>query len=321
MRLKILIQEVSVLRRTLLFLIVGLSAVGLLLLLGCSDDDENGTGPTQQGDPNDPNFQFIVEQTLEETGDFGPEFEISFGLLEQIGIDVFGARKIRPLDALGTDVDTITSIVISSFEFTDTYWFVFTFTAQMLEIDYDGMEQDTTIIDVMGTDSVQFLFDGIPVDSADLSPDVNGLKVNVHVDVEATEDDDTMLADMHHRIDLVVGYNNNDSLGLINATQRDTVAFRDHDGADTCDVVLTEHTTITDLVMFIEGDHEGDCPPAGRVEVTAGIDLECTGEGGLNAIDLEGAWTVIGEINGNTRTITVIHGNVRWSVTEPNTDC
>jgi len=307
-------------KRWLLLICVGAMSVGLLAL-GCDSDSDTSTGPTEQGDPNAENLEYVTDQTIGSLGDFGPQFDISFGLVALAGFDIFGSEGRGDFAPKSASEDTVTSIVVLSWEFTESFWFVFDFTAELQEINWDEGTPETTFVDIDGTDSVQFLLDGTPLDSADLSPDLNGVKVYVHVDADAVEGDDTAHVDMHERISFQVGYNENDSLGIVNATIRDTLAFLEHDEPDTCQVEFTNHTTITDLVMYVEGDQEGDCPLDGSAEVTAGIDLECTGNGGLSSIDVEGSWTIEVEINGDMRTITVRHGNVRWSVTEPNTDC
>lgn len=300
-------------------------ALGLILfLVACSSDnnDPGGTGSqTVQGDTNDPSYQFVRDQVgTGISGDFGVETDLIFQMLAESGYDlgVSKASGITHALSAGAD-DSVRSLAVSSWQFTGTHWFIFQFEALVQEIEFNDGAYDTTLIHVYGgTDSLQLLLDGTSVDSADIDQGINGFDNRSHASIDATGPNLLISSSINHRIQFTEGYQQNYSLGVVNAQLDDTLTMSITGDTNFCEIGINQNTTITDLVIYLDG---GDCPLSGSAASTAGFNAFCTGVGGVSGLNLNGGWTISAEVDGSMRHIVVVRGNTRWDVTEPNINC
>lgn len=313
-------------KKHILILVTALFSI-TLLFVACSDDENNNSAGTQfvEGDLNDPSYQYVTDEVGGEIyGDFGVEVDLIFKMLaDASGYDLTDSKAPKYAMGLGANSDdSITTLIVSSWQFTATDWFIFHFEAQIREIEFNDGAWDTSLVNIYnGIDSLQLKLGGVVVDSADIDLGVDGFDNRVHALIDISAPGFIANSSVNHRLQLAGGYNGNDSLGVVNAAINDTVTTQSTENGTYCEVAISQSTTVTDLVVRIEGDQEGDCPLDGSASTTAGFNAFCTGQGGISGLNLNGSWTVSADIDNGMRTITVTTGNTRWQVTEPNINC
>ena len=309
-------------------LILMLALCCTVMFIACSSDEGGGNGTGNQivdGDLNDPSYQFVNEELGGEIyGDFGVEVDLVFQMLsDAAGFDLTASKAQQIGQSLGTNSDdSIVTLIVTSWQYTVTDWFIFQFQAQVREIEFDDGVWDTVLVNIYGgIDSLQLKLDGVVVDSADIDLGVNGFDNRVHAGIDITAPGFLTNASLNHRLQLAGGYDGNDSLGVVNADINDTLTTGFTESGTYCELTINQSTTVTDLIVQIEGDQEGDCPLDGGAATTANLSAFCTGTGGISDLSLTGTWTLTADIENGMRTITVISGKTRWSVTEPNINC
>ncbi|MDX9856564.1 MAG: hypothetical protein RBT76_02115 [candidate division Zixibacteria bacterium] len=288
----------------------------LAAVIGCSDDDENPTGShLQVGDTTTATFRFIDSTLAGE--DVLEDFELSVNLFEALTAALPGgsARVNHPRAMLTAGLDAEDSVDVSSiidWSWTAGNWLVIEFEATVVSVD----GSDTSEVMVAGIDSIQFLLDGVVLDSAGAwEGDFDGLRTNVHAAADGFDGENSVTGAVHRRLEILGGHNNNDSLGIVNATARDTVTFDLSDDSGSCLIELVNHPTIDDIVLNLVSE---ECPESGSVARTVSIDLSCQSNDGLNQLDIEGTWTVTATVNGDgTITVTYSDGTTAWTVTRP----
>ncbi len=293
------------------FFVLGILMFGLAgfgLMSGCSDDD-NPTG-TQLGDTSSIQFQYI-DSTLGENmfDEFGQSIDLSFELLSSHLGTSFAGSKDHPFMALQGDDENIIINSIDSWEFTNDFWWVFTFDATIADGD------DYTFLS--GTDSVQLLLGTSPLESYEGELNFDAIKARAHIN--GTNNDDFEIG-AHHRMDASVEEVGSDSIITISGTTRDTLDFSVSDGQGECDILLSQWLDFDNLEILVQTGVDDDCPQDGSITATFTIDLSCIGgdnPGPLEQLDIEGTWTISAVINDNgTVTITYTDGTTTWQVTE-----
>jgi hypothetical protein len=299
-----------------MFTLAGLLLLGfaLITLVGCDDEDET---VMQSGDPNDPGFQFVQDEVGSDAFDnFGVDLNLSMALLEStLGggsqSDTRNSALRKAVSALNGNAEIIIS-GSSNFEFTQDGWYVFDFEALVVEDLTDSLE-------IVGIDSVQILLDDVPVQWADPQPEIDELKAYAHVNWMNNSDDS---AGAHHRMQVLVEMVNSDSVVTVNAGIDDTLHTDWANDTESCELLIDRHIDLTDFVVLVGPNEADDCPQSGSAVVAAGIDLDCTGSGGLREWGVEGAWSITAVVNGDgTVTVTASIGNTTWTVTEPIEGC
>lgn len=286
-------------------LLLGLAGLGLMS--GCSDDD-NPTG-TQFGDTSSVQFQYIDSTFGEDVfNDFGEGIDISFELLSSHLGTSFAGSKNHPFMALQGGDESFIINSIDTWEFTDDFWWIFTFDATIAEGD------DSTYL--TGIDSVQLLLGTSPLESYEGELNFDAIKARAHVNGTSNYDFEI---GAHHRMDASVDEVGSDSIITIAGTTRDTLDFSVSDGQGNCDMLLSQWLDINNFEILIQSGAD-DCPQDGSISATVTIDLSCTGgdnPGPLEQLDIEGTWTMSAVINDNgTATITYSDGTTTWQITE-----
>jgi len=284
---------------------------GIGFMSGCSDD--NNPTDSQIGDTSSVKFQYIDSTLREDMFDgFGDGIDLSLELLsEHLGISFTGSKD-RPILSLQGDEGIIINS-INSFEFTNEFWWVFSFDATIADGD------DSTYL--TGTDSVQILLGTTPLTLLEYvggDPNFDAVKARAHVN--GTSNDGGSIG-AHHRMDVTVDEVGSDTVYNVSGTTRDTLEFYVSDGQGECEVFLSQWITIDDLEILVDDDLEDDCMQDGSISLTATIGLSCTGGGDnpgpLEQLDIEGTWTISAVINdNNTATFTFTYGTTTWRVTE-----
>ncbi len=286
--------------------------VALVLVIGCSDD--KSTTP-ELGDPNDPNFQFVYSLVGDDMfSEIGTSMEMSLDLLESEGFLNLTSGKGSPILGLQDGPGDVIISAVDTFYFTDDYWFVFVFSADLSE----GQEY----FEVSGIDSVQLLNQGEPLHFSVVEGGFDGLKANAHVNVSSSYG---IEGGSHHRLEAeVVSVFEADSLIRIDGSAFDTLNTVWSDTAGSCDIELIKNSSIDDLNVLVSSTPGiEDCPQSGSISVSASIDISCTGDGSneLQERDVNGVWTVDAVVNSNqTVTVTVTGDNNTWRIVEP-LDC
>ncbi|MBU1651092.1 hypothetical protein KKA00_02635 [bacterium] len=307
--------------KRLLFLTALLMAL-LTLALGCSDDEETPTGGTDlvQGDTNDPGFQF-VDSTFESVmfDWFDGSMGLAFALMDSVLGQVSGFHRATPMSRLGISQEL--DIIIKagwSFEYTETGWFVFVFEAIVTHY----MDPDTT--EIAGIDSIQWLRDGMPLDTLDSDIEPDALKTRAHIDWSRG---DEASGASHQRLDLeteVVSEGpvpvGGDTMMVINATVYDTVEASSVTDTTSCTLDLASSTVVENVRTAAGDDEEDGCPETGIIAVSAAMQLSCTGSGAgwLNELEINGDWTAsITFIGNNMATVRFANATTVWTYTGP----
>ena len=262
-----------------LFVLTALLFGVLALVMGCSDDDEGTpTGGPTQGDTADLSFQFIDSVIGEDIfSTMAYSQDIAFSLMDSIpGASPQFSRE-TPFASLAINQEgDVTITDVTSFEYTESGWFVFEFEAIIVET----MENDTTY--VSGIDSLQLLDNGAVIDTSAVDPEIDEIKIRGHI--QWSHSDDASGAS-HHSFDIEAQVSGLDTLVLINATAIDTLGLLWSTDSASCTLDVFNNLTATNVL--IHPDVEGACPESGRLVASATVDLSCTGGGEILSIN----WT------------------------------
>jgi len=292
-------------------IVLGMLLFGALaLVIGCSDDDE-GTpvGGLTQGDTADLSFQFIDTTVGEDIfSNMGISIELAFSLMDWIPGASAGLLRDNPITTLGTSEyeDIIITSVI--FTYTESGWFVFEFDALIVELP----EYDTT--EISGIDSLQFLNNGVIIDTSAVDPEMDEFKIRGHA--QWSHADDASGA-THHRIDIETQESGVDTLMLINAAGNDTLSLSLATDSANCTLDVYNTLAVTNLLVAMDDEEDG-CPQSGRVSVAATVDLSCIGgsQNPFDHLDINHTWVITLVFNDNgTVTMTYSDGTTLWTVT------
>jgi len=146
------------------------------LMIGCSGSDSGTGGDLEPGDTSDAAFQLAQELVGDEGEilDFADDVDLSFELFEE-ATGIFGpaaaAGHGSRIANVSSAVDSVTNIVITDWQFTADNWFVCTFSATQYQTECDDFGCDQVSVALAGTDSLQLLMLGDPLDTSQM---VNG---------------------------------------------------------------------------------------------------------------------------------------------------
>ncbi len=295
-------------KRLMLVLLCTLLGLSVILILGCDkDDDVTGNDDTTLNPQDSVMIEDVLQQDLFET----PlrSLEVSWLLLNSI-LGAQMPKMSNPVAALGQDDEVLVIIAAEYLGYSDG-WHVFDFHARVT----DQSILDT--VDIVGTDSVQIIVDGDPVQYPVPGTVIEGLKERAHADWWTNSDDTGAI---HHRLEIDLDTSlAGDTLITINGTVDDYFNVHEGDDFGVCDIELSLDQAITNIVFNV--NQESDCPESGQIVQIATIDIHCVGQG-ANAgytLDISGVWTVTATVNEgeDTVTITFSNGVVSWTVVEP----
>lgn len=304
-------------RLGLLFVMAALLG-GLSLVIGCS-----GGGSTDsnlvEGDTTDVAFQ-IAQDLVGDEGEimeFASDIDLSMELLyEATGypqVSSPGLPGSRIANAAAS-ADSISNIVIGSWEFTADNWFVCTFSATQYEYDCGEFGCDSSIATLEGIDSVQLVMMGDPLDTSQYSGGFNEIRARAHVSAGGQDAFGDVSADIHRWVNIAEDLTS-DSLVQVNAGSFDTLSISFQGDSASCDIVVTENGSIQDLVV-LAWDDSGECPRSGSASTTATITLACLGTGSdnLEQLDIEGAWTVNASVQQDgSVNVSYTDGTTQWT--------
>jgi hypothetical protein len=270
-------------------------AMLMMLIVGCSDDDES-TNPVQKqpGDPNDAEFQQMLE-ALDEVGEFNGEMLVfmlaSIDSILQLQGGGWPGRPHRELLAAGVEADSI----FFTYHATTQYWYVY-----YQGEDTNGPETITMTVE----DSVQFRHATGPVqwpDSALLTGVNNGILMTYETNLG-----DTIVANQRLT---VTGEILTAGDIVISGTQGFDVYSAG--GLGGCTIDLDMASTATALALNIAHTDQGGCPESGVWSHAGAIGLTCVGP---PPVIYNESWTINWTFTGSDNyTIVAENSTTRWN--------
>lgn len=286
-------------RLILMLLAMGL-AIGLIVVVGCSDDEEQKPAGPTVGDPNDPEFQmaseFIGQDFIEH--DFTLAM-IAIQLIDSIPVprqSEKGGESPFKATGIAQDIDSL------AFEYSySEYWHIFNLYLRLVEP--QGDYTDTLIY--AGIDSLRFSDDTGYVQYFEAG---NSIEIRAHVDglISTLDGYVEIMSDAAFDVDFLTALTI-----MIGGTSADSVDAYFEDADTSCAVSMTSNQTATGLTINLLSN---DCPSAGTINVAATLDIDCLL--GETPMQFSSAWNVLFAFSGTTITVTYTNGNTIWTITE-----
>lgn len=288
-------------KRVLLLACAMIALIAIGLVVGCSDDDDDGN-PIITGDPNNPAYLFF-DDYASEMGTMPAQFALGSVLFI---FDYLGDERKASAGEPDFQVD--------AYNYADG-WHVVDFTMRIIDT-FDVAQVETLII--FGTDSLQAWVGGDTVQSPANQPD--SVKVRCRFDVAMQNSDGEYgVAQVAQRFTL--GKLDDPAPGddwRIDGVGYDTVTtyFID-DSTNLCNLSATIATAYNGLAINEFMLSSDGCPSSGSMVNTLEIELVCSNpDSELAALDVDGVWTVLESFNNGMVTRTVTYGNTVWTQTE-----
>lgn len=293
-------------KKSLMILLIAIVATGLVLVIGCSKDDEETTQPVvkQTGDPNAEEFEAtgaafgFIEMLNQEM--FGFMFETIDTILNDPGFPVASKGRFAVFST-GTTSDTI----FLTYHAGSQYWYLY---AQA--VDTETIELEDVIITLTVTDSIQFLHGAIPVqwpDSALLTGVKNGASMEMSFSNEMAS------IDAHQRITVMGDLPGYGDIEVDGNSSFDV--YMSMDGVEqSCTFDMNLSSTLTDIMMNLVNMDAGGCPSSGRASYGGAINLACQGD---TTFTFNDNWSVVQTFTGTTIQYVVENSTHRWEFEEP----
>ena len=293
----------------------------LTMLIGCSGRS-SGTGSNLMvGDTADIAFQ-VAQQLVGDEGDL-IAFDDDVDLALDLFVEATGYSQVNAPAGPGSRIaraassaDSISNIVIASWEFTEDNWFVCSFSATQYQYECGDGGCDTVMTFIEGVDSLQLLRQSDPLDTSQIVDGFDEVRARAHVSLGGSSPLGDISADVHRWVDLAE-HLTNDSLVTVNAGSYDTLAVSFQGDSASCDIIVTENTSIRDLVVLALEDSD-ECPRDGSASKTATITLACLGTGSenLEQLNIDGSWTVDAVVqNDGSVDVSYTDGVTQWTTT------
>jgi len=290
------------------FLMAGI-LVGLVLTVGCSDDDDKGTTPLTPGDPDDP--QFLMAR-----GVLGEGLMSNDGAIIDLAMILTG--EIPPKAGYDNPFKPQAVTQFDSLSYTYSYnnfWHIFSVLA--VQAPWNGEGYDSLIY--TGVDSLRFSNLSGPMQYPDSTTttfnirahiDVHITTANTDIKVNPAGADATISTDASY---IITGHA--DTALYINGTSADSLMATLAGDTITCDIELTASQTATNLYLDeIALSEEGGCPRSGTLRIVSSMDLYCESE--TDTLDAQGVWTVLFTYDEGMVTINFNNGVSYWVVTD-----
>jgi hypothetical protein len=284
-------------KKVLLIMLALTVVVGLALIVGCSDDDDEKlpTGPIA-GDPDDP--EFIMVNDIISNGILDND-AILLQLASLLALNTVKSDQTVPFKIAGPDQS------LDSLDFTYSYsefWHIFDVYARF--VDTDVNPPDTLIY--IGTDSIRFL---------SLEGPVQDYASAIGMDIVSHFDIDVIFEDGYALITTDAGFNlmaTGIYTAVVSGTATDSLYLMATDADTVCEMSMTT-TQTTSALELNTGDV--DCPTGGSIVVDAGVEISCTAD--TASMDYSSSWHVVVTFGEGQVTLTYTSGNTIWTVTEP----
>jgi hypothetical protein len=278
-------------KRLLFMTVLLLSAAGLVLLAGCSDDDNSTNTDLAQGDLNDPAFQAIRYGLAIPVWSADMMMNIGF----MVGDSVFrhpdnpGARSIWVESALGAAADSI----FLTYHDDSHYWYLY----------YRDIDGTTTMV---VEDSVQFLHGSTPEQWPDST---QWTRVNMGGSLELVDEGNGNIS-AGQIVSITRSLTTPDN-AVINGSQVIDAEISYAESGVSCEYALGMTGTYTNLAVNIQ--EEAECPSSGTYLYHGSASIECTGE---QAFSYDDTWTVTMAYTGDSVRTTFENSTTRWVLTE-----
>lgn len=293
-------------KRILWMLAIMLIGIGVVFVGGCSNDDDDATGPTTKtvGDTNDPTFE-MMEMVFSETEDMTQGmFMFWMGILDTVlshpdNPGVSGQFRLGSKTALA---DT----VFLTYHSNTNYWYAY---AQHSEYAWYGEGSDSSLVTFTVTDSVQFMHGLIPVQWPDTAL-LTG--INTGLSVSIVPEGTGFAAAGAQRISIVGDIPN---WGDITTNGTQSVEFSVSDTSWGCSYGSDMNVVFTNLVMNLTEIENDGCPSSGNVTYNGNANITCTGD---TTFSISDNWLISQTFTGDSVHFVVENSNYRWEWTE---DC
>jgi hypothetical protein len=268
---------------------------GLVIVVGCSDDDES-TNPAEKQVGSVDDVEYIQMTAAMDELDYFSDQMLEFMLLgidTILGLQGVGSpgRPNRQFHAVGVEVDSVFVIYHASTQ----YWYLY----------FEGEETEGPYtITVTVEDSIQFLHATGPVQWPD-SALLTGVNNGILLSMESSSGD---LIAANQRLS-VTGELLTAGDVAINGTQGFDAFIPGPDGGCTLD--LNVATTFTALGLNIEYTKQGGCPETGTMRHTGTIGISCVGPPQTTYNE---SWMIAMTFTGNDNyTIVAENSTTRWT--------
>lgn len=294
-------------RRSLILTVLLLGGWALVLVGGCSDDDEgtNSVQPTVTEDDSAFVSEFFDPEMFMDVGNSIP---ISIALLDSIPGGASTPKSTSPWQALQGDDDPIVTAVIH-YEYSEG-WHIFDFEAVIVDLEVN----DTVFI--LGLDSVQVLYEGTPLQFPNSQSEIDQLKERAHADWHSNTFAENGV--VHHALDIALTFPGEDTVVTIGGSAHDTTHIGGGFGNTICEIDISLDQDVSDLQLST-GMQDGDCPLDGDLDMIASLDVFCMGEGtqAADTLDINSTWHLVMVVNeNNTITISFSAGDFSWTTTQ-----
>nr|MBN2278826.1 hypothetical protein [candidate division Zixibacteria bacterium] len=279
-----------------------LLGLGLVLISGCSDDDDDGL---KTGDPDDPEIEFVSDIAGQVNFQLNLQLlDLTFGLIDELSgeprkvpgkLGVASGAQINYLHIIDHDTSNFWHIVTCSVEVTD---------------------EDDVFFAYRGVDSLRFGDGTSYMYEPDETVTILNIRGHFNIGFEFTDEDETTSGEIgsHERVDLS-GVFGADEFTL-DGHAYDSLDFEISSDSATCDLAMYFSETINDLFIDDAVTENGDCPLDGDVSLNFTVNLACTGEDELNDLDVNGQWSASFEFDNGTVDMVYENETTRWTISE-----
>lgn len=287
-------------KRLLLLSLVMFIGIGLILVSGCSDDDDNPSSSDKAvGDPDDPRLE--VMEDFSGQANFIIDLQL-LGMSFELFDSIPDAPPVAKMSMQNQDID-ISDLRIENYLYSN-YWHIFTCSVYVAMVE-DG---DTTYFAYDGIDSIRLSNDAGYVHYPDVS--VNALNIRAHFGVEFESVDITGDIGNHASFDVST---EDGSTFLLNGLSHDSIDYAGVGESGTCDLSMYFNQGITNLLLNMGADDP--CPTSGTVALDFTANLACEGTGEADSLNINGGWSADYVFDNGLIHITYENETTRWTYT------
>ncbi len=272
---------------------------GLILVSGCSDDDDERT----TGDLEDPNYEFISDIAGDVNFQMNTQMlELTFELIDELS----RKEKITPGQIAGAEKIDVGYFDIIDYD-TSNYWHIVTCSVEVTDEDdvffaYKGIDS------LRASDASSYTYD---IDESVTSLDIHS---HFNVNLEFSEEDETTSGTIGNHCIFDLGIiDQEDGEFTLDGHAYDSLDLEITSDDGTCDLIMNFSETLTDLAIDSLVMDEGQCPFDGRISLTFDVSMACTGDDELSDLDVDGNWSASFVFDEGMVNIVFENATTRWS--------
>lgn len=288
-----------------LLVLLSLSVItGVILVIGCSDDDET-TQPIvkQTGDLSDP--EYLATDDALGFVEFlnGMMFNNMFMTMDSAMMNP-AFHGIAKSDYSGMATGIASDTIFLTYHSGSDYWYLWG-----QAVDTETVDTQQVIITMTIADSVQFLHGMTPVQWPD-SALLTGVKHGASL--EYSTDNNILSVDAHQLITVTGDLPGYGDIEVDGSSSFDAYVS-EASGGPGCTFDLNLGSTVTDLLMNLETIDAGGCPYSGRTAYNGAINMTCIGDTSFTFNDY---WSIVQTFTGSSIHYVVENSTHRWEFDE-----